>query len=319
MRSRRGVALLAALWLVVAIVTVTMQFALEARERRTVGLLAAERGVQRAAAQGALALIQAKLEYASRVAPSGANVARLRAGDPWMDVDSAYTGTFYVDSMPVEVVAHDLGEKLNVNLLSENDLRTFFSFVLNDYSKATQLAQSILDWRDADSIPRPSGAERDAYIKAGMLALPTNAPFREIDDLRDVMGMTPEIFAAVVPYLTTRGSGAVNVNTAPVAVLRALPGMTDATINQILQQRSQGRRIENLSQITGGTQRGGRPLPGQFSQTQLQQSLGARLVYRVSQVELTLDSRVGPQAQPSRLTVVLNNVGNNAAVTYKEW
>ena len=33
-----------------------------------------------------------------------------------------------------------------------------------------------MDWRDADSIPRPSGAERDAYIKAGMLALPTNAP-----------------------------------------------------------------------------------------------------------------------------------------------
>ena len=41
-----------------------------------------------------------------------------------------------------------------------------------------------MDWRDADSIPRPSGAERDAYIKAEMLALPTNAPFREIEELR---------------------------------------------------------------------------------------------------------------------------------------
>jgi general secretion pathway protein K len=313
------VALLAALWLVVAIATVATQFALEARERRTLGLLAAERGVQRAAAQGALALIQAKLEYALRVAPTGANVAQLRAGDPWMDVDSAYTGTFYVDSMPVEVVAHDLNEKLNVNLLTENDLRTFFSFVLNDYSKATQLAQTIMDWRDADSIPRPSGAERDAYLKAGMLALPANAPFREIDDLRDMMGMTPEIYAAVVPYLTTRGSGAVNVNTAPVAVLRALPGMTDATINQILQQRSQGRRIDNLAQITGETRRNGRPLPGQLSQAQLQTALAGRIVYRTREVELTLTARVGPQAQPSRLSVVLSNQGNNANVSFKEW
>jgi len=44
-------ALLAALWLVIAIATVALQFSLEARERRTVGILASERGIQRAAAR----------------------------------------------------------------------------------------------------------------------------------------------------------------------------------------------------------------------------------------------------------------------------
>ena len=44
MKNRRGVALLAALWLVIAIVTVALQFSLEARERRTIGILASERG-----------------------------------------------------------------------------------------------------------------------------------------------------------------------------------------------------------------------------------------------------------------------------------
>lgn len=319
---RRGVALLAALWLVVAIATVAMQFALEARERRTIGILASERGVQRAAAQGALALVQAKLEYAMRVAPTGRNVALLAASDPWFDVDSAYTGTFYVDSMPVDVVARDLGEKLNINQLTENEVRTFFSFLLGDYNKSTELAQAILDWRDADSIPRPSGAERDAYIKAERLALPLNAQFREIEELQDVMGMTPEIYAAAIPYLTTRGSGQVNINSAPVPVLRALPGMTDATINMILMLRSQGRRIDNLSQITGqqgGGGRGGRPLPGQLSGAQLQNALGGRVAFRTSQVELTLTARVGPQAQPSKLTVVIAQANNNANVTYKQW
>ena len=61
------------------------------------------------------------------------------------------------------------------------------------------------------------------------------------------MGMTPEIYAEASPYLTTRGDGQVNINTAPVPVLRALPGMTDATINMILQLRSQGRRIESVA------------------------------------------------------------------------
>jgi len=155
--------------------------------------------------------------------------------------------------MPVNIEVHDLGEKLNINRMSEVQLQTFFSFLLKDFSKSTQLSQSIMDWRDADSIRRPSGAERDSYIKEEMLALPTNAPFREIEELQDVMGMTPEIYAAVSPYITTHGTtNQVNLNSAPVPVLRALPGMTDVTLNLILQMRSQGRRINNVADVFGG-------------------------------------------------------------------
>lgn len=318
MRARKGVALLAALWLVVAIATVAVTFSLEARERRTIGILASERGIQRAAAQGALAMTLAKLEYALRVTPSGTNVQRLRASDPWLDIDSLYSGTMLVDSMPVQVEAHDLGEKLNINQLTENELRTFFSFLLSDYSKATQLSQTILDWRDADSIARPRGAEHDDYIKAEMMALPTNAQFRTIEELQNVMGMTPEIYAAAVPYLTTLGSGAVNINAAPIPVLRALPGMTDATINMIIMLRSQGQRISDLSQVTQQG-RTGRPVPGQLNPQQLQNALGGRLSYFTVDVELTMTSRVGPQAPPSQLTAVIRRVGSTANITYKQW
>jgi hypothetical protein len=117
-QGRRGFALLAALWLVVSISVVALQFSIEARERRTVGILASERGQQRALAQGALAMTQAKLEYALRVTPSGNNIARLRAADPWLDVDSMYTGTILVDSTPVDIVARDLGATLNVHQLT---------------------------------------------------------------------------------------------------------------------------------------------------------------------------------------------------------
>ena len=314
MRPRRGVALIAALWLVVAIAAVALQFSMEAHERRAVGILASERGIQRAAALGALALTQAKLEYALRVAPTGTNVQRLAASDPWLDVDSLYSGPVDVDSMEVDVQARDLGEKLNINQLTENELQSFFSFLLGDYAKSTQLAQSILDWRDADSIPRPNGAERDAYIKAKMLALPTNGPFREIEELSNVMGMTPEIFAKVAPYLTTHGIGAVNINTAPIPVLRALPGMTDATINMIVQQRSQGRRINSIADIQSTR----RNLAGILSAVQLQTAIGGRVVYQTTEVELTITSRVGPQAPPSRLTAILRR-GNPVSLTFKEW
>jgi len=308
------VALLAALWLVVAIATVALQFSLEARERRNVGILASERGVQRAAALGALAATQAKLEQALRIAPSTSNlaVARLRASDPWADVDSLFSGPVLIDStLQVNVVARDLGERLNLNQVNETELQTFFSFLLGDYTKATHLAQAVMDWRDADSIPRPSGAERDAYIKAGMLALPTNSTFRDVEELQNVMGMTPDIYAVVSPYLTTRGSGAININTAPVPVLRALPGMTDATLNMILMLRSQGRRINSINDVFQQGA-GRRPLPGQLGGQAVVQQLAARTTTRTNQVELTITARVGPQASPTELIAVVSNGGGNA-------
>ncbi|HTJ24396.1 MAG TPA: type II secretion system protein GspK [Gemmatimonadaceae bacterium] len=319
MRSRRGVALLAALWLVVAIATVALQFSIEARERRTVGVLTSERGIQRAAALGALAFTQARLEQALRVAPTGSNVQRLRSSDPWMDVDSVYSGPVLVDSMQVDVVARDLGERLNINRANENQLQTFFSFLLGDYSKATQLAQTIMDWRDVDSMPRPSGAERDAYIKAGMLALPTNTPFREIEELQHVMGMTADIYATVAPYLTTHGTAAVNLNTAPVAVLRALPGMTDATLNRILQLRSQGRRIESVAEVFPAMRVSGRRLPGQVASPAALAQLNAQVATNTTEVELTIIARVGPQAPPTKLTAIVARQGSSASVRTKLW
>jgi general secretion pathway protein K len=319
MKSRRGVALLAALWLVVAISVVALQFSLDARDRRTLGVNASERGIERAAALGALALTQARLEQALRVAPSGTNIMRLRAADPWLDADSVYSGVLDVDSIPVTVRVRDLGASLNVNQMNENELRTFFQFAIGDFTIADQLAQSIMDWRDADSIPRPRGGERDAYIKAEKLALPTNAPFREVTDLAEVLGVTPEIYARVSPYLRVRGSGLININTAPPVVLRALPGMTDATLNYILQMRSQGRRISDPSQVFGGIGAAGRPRPGQVRSPAAQAQLENRMYADTRELELTITAQVGPQAHPIQLIADLVKAGTNASIQLKQW
>jgi type II secretory pathway component PulK len=325
MRSRRGVALLAALWLVIAILTVALQFTMEAKERRTVGILASERAQQRALALGAFQLTHARMEQALRTAPQGTNVEVLRSFDPWLDVDSLYSGFVDVDSTPVQVIARDLGERININSIQEVDLRNFFSFLLQDMTKATQLSQAIMDWRDVDTLPRPSGAERDKYMKDEMLALPTNAGFREVEELQNVYGMTPEIYAEVSPYLSTRGTGSVNVNTAPPPVLRALPGMTDATLNRILMLRSQGRRIRNLQEIFPGAVStpagGGRGtsiqirVAGQIQNQQVRQQFGSRVIFTANEVELTVLGKVGPQAQPTKLVAVISRSGNGTNQT----
>lgn len=327
MRARRGVALVAALWLVVAIATVALQFSLDARDRRALGLAASERGIARAAASGALASTQAKLEQALRLGPTGTGAAGLRGSDPWLGADSLYSGTYDVDSMHVDVSVKDLGTQLNVNDMTEDQLRTFFSFVIKDFGTADHLAQTIMDWRDADSLPRPNGAEADQYIKDEKLALPTNAPFREVSDLLDVEGMTPEIYAQVAPFLRTRGAATVNLNTAPEAVLRALPGMTDQILLLIEAYRSQGRRIMSVAQVMPPTPaagrgggRGGAAGGGTAGRTQAVLTALQRVAaVNTTQLELTITARVGPQAQPARLIADVTRTGTNTTVSYQQW
>jgi type II secretory pathway component PulK len=320
MKQRRGVALITALWLVVAIAIVALQFSIDARDRRSLGLNASDRGMQRALANGALKLMQAKLDYAIRIAQQNRGNQMLRSSDPWLGIDSLYSGMYPIDSQPVYVQATDLGTKLNINQLSEDELKTFFGFVLNDYVVADQLAQSIMDWTDVDDIARLHGAEKDDYIKAGLLALPANGPFRDIEDLLNVKGMTPEIYAAVSPYLTTLGAGLVNLNTAPTAVMKVLPGMTDQMLTTILGLRSQGQRITSVGEVMQAANRGRARTPAQAAQAAAaQQQFSTRAAILSNEVLLTIVSRKGPQSQPTRVQAIVSRANGQVSISWQQW
>lgn len=327
-RSRRGVAMLAALWLVVGISVVAIEFALVGRERREFGLAAADRTRGGAGALGAFAMTRARLEQALRVGPqsTAGAVGRLRSSDPWLDVDSIYSGTMMVDSMAVQVEAIDLGTRLNANTLSEGEWQTLLSNLLGDFVLADALAQAIVDWRDVDDIPRIRGGEREEYIKAQLLRLPTNQSFRDIEELLDVKGMTQEIFALVSPYLTTVGAAQVNLNSAPVPVLRVLPGMTDEIIANILAQRSRGTRIASVAEVMP-QQRGGVAREVQTAMAaqnqRTQQQLSVRAGVLTTQLQLTLVVQASPAAKPVRLRVMVQRSNRNgqpaADVAAEEW
>ncbi len=321
MKNRKGFALLAAIWLCVAIAAVALQFSLEARQRRLLGINTSERGRGRAAAMGALNATQASLDASLRQGPGTAGAAAgLRGSDPWLDVDSLYRGTMYIDSIPVDIEARDLGSQLNINNMNEAQLRTFFGLALKDFSTAEHLTQAILDWRDADSLPRSNGIERDGYIKNEKLVLPSNQPFRELVELESVDGMTPEIYEKVARYLTTRGSGRINVNSADTIVLRSVPGMTDQVLTQILAQRGRGRRIQNINQILpvrGGGGRGGRG--GGEGGNPLDNLLRGALTVDVTEIEMAFTAHVGPQRLPVRLNAILLRENNTSLVNWKQW
>lgn len=323
-RARRGFAMIAALWLVVAIATVALYFATDARERRQLGLEAADRGRARAAALGALAVTQARLEVAlEQVRVGGRQPQYLRSSDPWLGIDSVFGGSMYVDSVLVNVRFREPASMLNVNVASEAALKAFFAFLLRDTEVANDLAASIMDWRDPDSLPRINGAERDDYIKKHMLVLPANAPFREIEELLHVNAMTPEIYAKVAPYLTTRGDGRVNINTAPEAVLRSLPGVTDDVIANILGLRSQGQRIQDLREVFVALRqqrgRGRGSSDDTESQSAQQRGIAQSTTLSTNTVEIHLTAWAGKQALPSRLVADVSRASNRVTVAGRRW
>jgi general secretion pathway protein K len=322
-RDRRGVAMIAAIWLVVAISVVTLALSLQGKERRVLGLDAAERTVARAAALGALAEVQAELDYALRVMPqNNAALSSVRSGDPWLGADSVYSGPMDVDSVEVDARLLDLGRCLDVDDLTEDQLRTFFSYILDDYTTADHLAQTIMDWEDPDDLPRPNGDERDGYLKKGLLALPANAPLRTVDELLDVEGMTPTIYAQVAPYLTVYGSGVVNINTAPVPVLRAIPGMTDQILANIISQRSRGLRISSIAQVVPGYAAGGgrRFNAGLAAMASLQQvQLARAMTVDTREILVTLVARASPEAEPTDVIALITRSGTSAVLSWEEW
>ena len=315
--------MIAALWLVVAIAVVALQFSLDAKERRELGLNTAERGVGRAAALGAMALVQERIETALRdaAALNRGNVTALRASDPLLNVDSLYSGTLSVDSLTVDVRAEDLGSYININIgMAETEWRQFFNYVLKDDERADSLAQAIMDWRDIDDNAREKGGEHDDYVKAGLLALPANADFREPSDLLLVKGMTPDVYAMVSPYLTTRGTGIVDLNNAPVPVLWSLPGMNDAIVAQILQMRSGGQRITSVAEVVGRTQGRQRLTPAQAAAgNQAATRLAGRAGVNANEIQLTITARTAPQAEPVKLYAILQRAGTNMQVTWRVW
>jgi general secretion pathway protein K len=93
-----------------------------------------------------------------------------------------------------------------------------------DRYRAIAITESIADWIDADDDPRLNGTESAFYVSQTPSYAPANQAMASVSELRAVANVTPEIYAALAPYVTVwpRVPATINVHTAPLPVLRAL-------------------------------------------------------------------------------------------------
>lgn len=86
------------------------------------------------------------------------------------------------------------------------------------------IARSIADWLDTDGDVSAGGAEDDYYFSLKPSYRAANRSMGSVSELRAVKNITPEIYAALVPWVTVwpQSAAALNIHTAPAMLLRTI-------------------------------------------------------------------------------------------------
>jgi general secretion pathway protein K len=121
-------------------------------------------------------------------------------------------GTPYRIALPggdVTVRLIDESPKINPNMASDLQLSGLFQALGLDRDHADRLGAAIADWVQASDTPRPLGAKKAQYEAAGRSYGPPGQAVESLDELQLVLGMTPQLLAAALPYLTIYTNAAV--------------------------------------------------------------------------------------------------------------
>lgn len=134
------------------------------------------------------------------------------------------------------VTIMDESGKVDINAAPRPLLVGLFLSVGADNAEA--LADAVTDWRDPDDFRNPNGAEKEDYLAAGLGYVPANAPFENIEELRQVLGMTDQLYHRLEKAITVySGQAGLNTAVAPREALLALPGATPEAVDQFISQR----------------------------------------------------------------------------------
>lgn len=154
----------------------------------------------------------------------------------WIPDGREYQVVF--DEFDIRVKVTDESGLIDLNAADIGTLTELFAGIGVEQDQADALAAAIQDWRDADDLVSPNGAEDAEYAAAGYSWGPRNAPFDLVSELLQVLGMTPEIYRQVERSLTVyAGQSRPNLAFAPYEILLSLPGMTPEMAQQIIQAR----------------------------------------------------------------------------------
>lgn len=220
--GQRGIVLVIVLWIMTLLAVMAGGFAYSMRVETRLATSAVERAQARALAEAGIAYAlawQLNPEDQKQWPPNG---------DP-------HEWTFGGGRLQIEVT--NASGLVNLNNAQPELLKALLAGAGVEAGDLDRLADAIQDWRDPDDQPLPHGAESAAYRAAGLPG-PKNANFESIEELGQVLGMTPELYERLASATTVFSyESAINPELAPARVLRVL-GLDERTVADYVAERA---------------------------------------------------------------------------------
>lgn len=234
-RRQRGIALVVVLWVSLLLAAMAGAFVLDTRTDVKIGWNMVETAKARALADGGIDLaLDALTRPETGFRPDGGVRAVAVPGGELRVAAAAEIGKIDLNRAPAELLQAILA---GVGVAPE---------------EAARLVDTIEDWRDTDDLRRLNGAEDADYAAAGLGYGAKDAPFEQVDELRQVLGMTGAVYRALRPLVTVRSAGpGVDPLYAPRAVLSVLPGMTADLVDAFLAARAEDEPEAALALLSG--------------------------------------------------------------------
>jgi len=293
-RDDRGFALVIVLWIFIVLFALGAEFAQAMRQDATSTLNFADETQSYYLATAAANLTFFRARQALDNATLGLTAADTDS-EPLIKPD----GEWHQQDLwgaPVWVRVTDEGGKLPINKVDETMLTSVLTNLGVPPDPAAVIVDSILDWRDLDDDHRLHGAESDYYLSLPNPYPAKNANLDSLEELLLIQGVTPELYygkndsfpvglSQVFSVFNQRRQ--VNVRYAPPEVLRALFGLDDDELKQVIdgRQDSSNTILPALQGRAPSTQLGLAEGPPSVLNVEVQAQLpGARVKSHVSAV-----------------------------------
>lgn len=224
-RRQQGIAFILVIWVLVLLAVLLAGFAVVARTEALQARHLAE---------------STRARYMAEVGISRA-VWELRNPDPltrWAGDGRDYE--FEFEGAKIVVAIQDESGKIDINNAEGDVLQRYFTSMGLDQRDAQQIADAVLDWRDADDLTQPMGAEDADYEREDYPYGAADTGFQTVGEIQQVMGMDYELFRRMEPDLTIWGGTSLpSAGSASLQVLMSFPGMTREMAEQLIALRSQ--------------------------------------------------------------------------------
>ncbi len=246
-RDQRGFALLIVLWIFIVLIAVGAEFSGAMRQDVTATMNFAGETQSYYLATAAAN----RTFYRALIARDEASIdipLEEEEEEPLIRVD----GQWHQQELwgaPVWVRISDESGKIPINLVTQGLLSQILSHLGLDIELAGEITAGILDWRDEDDEVRVNGAETEYYLGQARPYAAKNAPLDSLEELLLVKGVTWDLYHGESEdfpiglkqiFTVFNPRPALNVRSSPPEVLRALFGLDEEQMTQVLESRATG-------------------------------------------------------------------------------